>query len=60
MQAVNGTTQGVLTGAGLQSYTATCNLIGWYFVAAPLAFGLIWGLNLDLEAGRLRASFLSC
>jgi hypothetical protein len=48
----------VLTGAGLQSYTATCNLIGWYFVAAPLALGLTFGLNLNVEAGYVL--LLSC
>ena len=51
LQAVNCTTQGVLTGAGLQRYTATCNLIGWYVVGAPLALGLIWGFDLDMQAG---------
>eukprot|EP00802_Teleaulax_amphioxeia_P007173 Tamp_07179.p1 GENE.Tamp_07179~~Tamp_07179.p1 ORF type:complete len:664 (-),score=63.03 Tamp_07179:232-2223(-) len=51
LQALNCTTQGVLTGAGLQRYTATCNLVGWYIVGVPLALSLIWGLNLDLEAG---------
>ena len=48
----------MLTGAGLQSYTATCNLIGWYFVAAPLALGLTFGLNLNVEAGYVL--LLSC
>jgi hypothetical protein len=48
----------VLTGAGLQSYTATCNLIGWYFVAAPLALGLTFGLNLNVETGYVL--LLSC
>jgi hypothetical protein len=51
LQALSCTTQGVLTGAGLQRYTATCNLIGWWLVGVPLALSLIWGLDLDLEAG---------
>ena len=49
--ALNCTIQGVLTGAGLQRYTATCNLLSWYVVAAPVAAGAIWGLNLDVDAG---------
>lgn len=53
MQAMNCVMQGVLTGAGLQRYTAACNLVGWYLIAAPLSGGLIWGLDLDLEAGRV-------
>ena len=58
LQAVNCTTQGVLTGAGLQRFTALCNLVGWYLVAAPLVYGLIWGLDLDLESGPVL--LLSC
>ena len=58
MQAVNCVMQGVLTGAGLQRYTAGCNLVGWYVVAAPVSGGLIWGLRLDLEAGYVL--LLSC
>lgn len=58
MQAVNCVMQGVLTGAGLQRYTAGCNLVGWYLVAAPLSGGLIWGLDLDLAAGQVL--LLSC
>ena len=58
LQAVNCTTQGVLTGAGLQRFTALCNLVGWYLVAAPLVYALIWGLDLNLEAGPVL--LLSC
>ena len=55
---LNCTIQGAMSGAGLQKVTAMCSLVAWYLVGAPLACGLIWGLQLDMAAGDVL--LLSC
>jgi len=50
--------QGALSGAGLQKVTAASSLVAWYLIGAPLACGLIWGLQLDMAAGDVL--LLSC
>jgi len=42
--------QGTLSGAGAPERIAVSNLIGWYGVAAPVAVGLVFGLDLDKSA----------
>ena len=42
--------QGTLSGAGAPQRIAMSNLIGWYGVAAPVALGLLFGLDLDQSA----------